>query len=112
MKQASPTGTVDVTVLICVYNGEGTVSDLLFSALAQDTADQFQFEILVIDNNSTDRSPALIADVAEARVGKVRLLNESRQGKSYALNSGLAAARGHICCVIDQDERLPPGYLR
>ena len=103
---------MDVTVLICVYNGDATLSDLLQSALAQDTGDQFQFEILVVDNNSTDGSSAIVSSFAEANPGQVRLLRESRQGKSYALNAGLEAARGEICCVIDHDEQLLPGYLR
>src|SRR5665213_1700766 len=105
-------GTVNITILICAYNGEGTVSDLLQSALAQDTGDEFQYEILVVDNNSTDRTPAIILGFAEENPERIRVLKETSQGKSYALNTGIQAARGEICCVIDLDQQLPPGYLR
>ena len=104
--------TVNVTILICAYNGDETVPKLLESALAQDTGGEFQYEILVVDNNSTDRTAAMVLGLAEKNPERIRLLKETTQGKSYALNTGLKSARGEICCVIDQDEQLTPGYLR
>lgn len=104
--------TVDITVLVCTYNRCADLRELLASALAQETDGLFTYEILVVDNNSSDGTRQLVAEVSATGGRAVRYLFEGQQGKSFALNAGLRAARGQIYLVVDDDQILPPDYLR
>jgi glycosyltransferase involved in cell wall biosynthesis len=103
---------VEATVLICTYNRSVFLADTLDS-LAQTSAHPgFSWNVLVVDNNSTDATRAVV----EARVGRfpVRLdyLFEPCQGKSNALNAGMAAIRADIIVFTDDDVRVEPKWLR
>src|SRR5690349_19001915 len=103
---------VDITVLVCTFNRREDLRELLTSALRQETDGSFTYEILVVDNNSDDGTRELIEGLIAEGHNAVRYLFERRQGKSFALNTGLGAARGAIYLVADDDLVLPPGYLR
>ncbi len=51
---------VDMSVLVCTYNRAADVADLLESAVNQKTNDAFTYEIIVVDNNSTDRTREVV----------------------------------------------------
>ena len=97
---------MDLTVLICTYNRRADVVALLDTVQNQQTGGRFEYEVIVVDNNSSDGTGQALA----GRAG-IRLLSESRQGKSYALETGIAAASGEVLFVVDSDQLLPPGYL-
>lgn len=104
--------TVDITVLVCTFNRRKELRELLSSAMAQQTGGAFTYEILVVDNNSNDGTRELVEGlIAEGHV-TLRYLFEGRQGRSFALNTGLGAARGAIYAIADDDLILPPDYLR
>lgn len=84
-----------VSVIVPTYNEELRIADCL-RALRNQTAKPF--EIIVVDNNSTDQTASIVAQFPE-----VRLIHEPRQGLSYARNAGFEAARGEILARIDAD---------
>lgn len=83
---------------------------MLESALAQQAPD-FSFEILVVDNNSTDGSAQLVRELIAAGQPNLRYLFEPRQGKGFALNTGLEQIRGTVFAIGDDDLVFPPNYL-
>jgi glycosyltransferase EpsE len=89
-----------VTVLMSVYNGEGFFDRAIPSILAQSYAD---FELLIIDDGSTDRTPGLLREAA-AKDPRVRILSPGRLGFARALNHGLAEARGEYIARHDFDD--------
>lgn len=94
---------VDVTVVVPTYNRANVLTRLLDSLAAQE-ADGVAFEVLVVDNDSTDDT----REAVERCVGHypelcVRYLFEPRKGVSYARNTGIAHARGAIIAFIDDD---------
>ncbi|MGH8636968.1 MAG: glycosyltransferase, partial [Burkholderiales bacterium] len=102
---------VDATILICTFNRASFLEDTLDS-LAQTPADPgFSWDVLVVDNNSSDSTRAVV----ERWIGRfpvpLRYLFEGRQGKSNALNSGMAAARATVIVFTDDDVYVPPGWL-
>jgi glucosyl-dolichyl phosphate glucuronosyltransferase len=101
--------SLDLTVLICTYNRANELDSAIESAVAQE-AEGLSYEVLVVDNNSTDRTQSVVEGWIARAGARVRLLSEPRQGKPYALNAGIAAARGAICAIIDDDQVLPPDY--
>lgn len=93
-----------ISLVIPVYNEESHVEACLQSALQQ----QLPFyEIIVVDNNSSDNTAALAA-----LFPGVRVLHEPRQGVVYARTTGFNAARGSIIARIDADTRLSPDWTQ
>lgn len=98
-----------VSVVMPVYNAAATIVPTLDSALSQDLDD---FEILCVNDCSTDDSAAIIADIA-ARDPRIRLLdNPQNLGPGGSRNAGIRAARGDYVFFLDADDDLPPGALR
>jgi glycosyltransferase involved in cell wall biosynthesis len=103
---------VDMTVLVCTYNRREDLRELLLSALSQETGGAFTYEILVVDNNSSDGTRDLVESLTGEGHDAIRYLFERRQGKSFALNTGLSESRGAVYLIADDDLILPPDYLR
>jgi O-antigen biosynthesis protein len=86
-----------ISVVIPVHNTGRCLADCLASLTAQDyPADDY--EIIVVDNNSTDAS----LEIAES-FSRVRVLREKKQGAYAARNTGIAAASGSIIAFTDPD---------
>lgn len=107
MLEAGP--ATKVTIAIPTYNRAGFLRQTLAGVLAQ----QFPrdgFEVLVIDNNSRDDTPRVVAEFAAARPA-LRYLLESQQGLDYARNRAIAEARGDIIVFGDDDILVQPDWL-
>jgi glycosyltransferase involved in cell wall biosynthesis len=96
-----------VTVLMPVYNADRFVAQTLDSILAQTFRD---FEFLIINDGSTDRSLEILEDYAR-RDGRIRLVSRPNTGYVAALNEGLALARGEFIARIDADDLADPRRL-
>ncbi len=100
---------LDCTVLICTYNRAALLGETLDS-LARGATTR-TWEVLVVDNNSNDGT----ADAVRQRVATypvpLRYVFEARQGKSKALNTGLAVSHGRIIAFTDDDVRVDAGWL-
>lgn len=98
-----------VSVVMAVRNGARHLRESLASVLAQDMPD---FELLVVDDGSTDESPAILAEHAQAdprvRIHRV----EGAEGQARALNVGLELARGRYVARHDDDDVALPWRLR
>ncbi|MDQ3755054.1 MAG: glycosyltransferase family 2 protein [Acidobacteriota bacterium] len=103
--------TMDITMLVCTFNRCGELRELLETALAQETGGLFSYEVLVVDNNSTDDTRRVVESLIAGGQNNLRYLFEGRQGRSNALNTGLDAVRGAIYALADDDLMLPKDYL-
>jgi glucosyl-dolichyl phosphate glucuronosyltransferase len=99
-----------VSVVICTYNRADLLPAALEDVLAQNDPQTPAFELLVVDNNSTDSTRAVV-ERAEARDGRVRYLRETKQGLSHARNAGIAAACAPVIAFTDDDVRVGPDWL-
>jgi glycosyltransferase involved in cell wall biosynthesis len=75
----------------------------LNSLAAQMVPDSVDWEVLIVDNNSSDRTREVSEHVCSRYPGRFRYLFEPEQGKSYALNAGIGAAQGEIVAFMDDD---------
>lgn len=88
-----------VTVLLPVYNGEQYLQETIRSILAQSYRD---FEFLIVDDGSTDKTAEIIAGFDDKRIRV--LVNEKRLKLSGALNRGIEEARGDFIARMDADD--------
>lgn len=97
-----------ISVIIPCYNAERYLAPCLQSVLAQDFA---EFEVLLIDDGSTDQT-AEIAGRYAREDARIRVLRQENKGVSSARNLGLSQARGEWVLFLDGDDLLMPGALR
>lgn len=96
-----------VSVIIPVYNAETVLADTIESVLGQTYKD---FELLLVDDGSTDRSPN-ICDEYAVKDSRVVALRKPNGGVSSARNYGLDHARGEFISFVDNDDCLYPEFL-
>ena len=96
-----------ISVIVPVHNGERFLSETLVSALSQTFPD---FELIIVDDGSSDRSPRLIEDFL-ARDARVRAARQLNSGVAAARNRGIAEARGEFIATLDADDLWRPQKL-
>ena len=109
----SPNQTVvsdvpEISVIIPVYNSEKYLAAALDSVLAQ----SFQnFEIVCVNDGSTDSSPAVL-DAYAASDARIRVIHQENAGGAASRNTGLAAAKGRYIAFMDNDDLYHPDCLK
>lgn len=104
--------SLKVSVVICTYNRVAYLPRTL-EALAVQTVPCQEFEILLIDNNSSDRTPEACREFQQKHPElNFRYTVESRQGLSYARNRGIEEAQSDLLVFIDDDAFAAPDYLQ
>ena len=92
---------------MCVYNGARYLDESVASIREQTLRD---IEILIVDDGSTDETPAMLARYA-VEDPRIRLLHADHQGPASARNVGLAQARGRLVALMDADDIARPDRL-
>ncbi len=96
-----------LTVVMPVYNEQGTLRDIVAAVLAEPTPK----ELILVDDGSVDGSRAILAELAA--LPGVRVLEHDRnRGKGAALRTGFGAARGDVVIVQDADLEYDPADYR
>jgi glucosyl-dolichyl phosphate glucuronosyltransferase len=104
-------GVVDVSVVICTFNRANLLAGALEALRAQQVRPGCAWDIIVVDNNSRDATRQVVERFQRIAPVAVAYVFEPRQGKSYALNAGLAATRGHLLAFTDDDCRPTPSWI-
>src|SRR5215813_6576936 len=95
-----------ITALIDTYNHEQYIEQALVSVVEQGLSPS-ELEILVVDDGSTDQTPAIIQKFAP----RVRHLRKANGGQASAFNAGFAESRGQIIALLDGDDWWAQGKL-
>ncbi len=96
-----------VSILLPVYNGEDYLAEALGSIRSQTYP---LFELIAVDDGSTDRTPEILADAA-ARDPRVRVITQENRRLPAALSRGFQEARGEFLTWTSADNRLRPEFL-
>ena len=103
--------SLKISLIICTYNRDRFIGDALES-LSMQTLDPSNFEIIIVNNNSTDNteniSLAFIKDHAEL---DCKYVVETNQGLSFARNRGIQESKYKIITYIDDDAFAKPDFL-
>ena len=95
-----------ISMIIPVYNTGKYLESCLDSVCRQSCRD---LEILLVDDGSTDKSPAL-CDSYAVKDPRIRVFHQENRGLSMARNKGLQYASGEYICYVDSDDLLHPDY--
>lgn len=98
-----------ITVIIATYNRAYILGECLES-LATQTASQETFEVIVVDNNSTDNTEAIVGLFYD-KIPGLCFVKESRQGLSYARNTGISIARAEWIACLDSDAKAHANWI-
>jgi glucosyl-dolichyl phosphate glucuronosyltransferase len=103
---------MNITVVICTYNRSGSLATTLTSVAAMAVSESVEWEVLVVDNNSTDKTRDLCERFCGRYPGRFRYLFEPQQGLSHARNAGIREARGQIIAFTDDDVTVETTWLQ
>jgi glucosyl-dolichyl phosphate glucuronosyltransferase len=101
---------IEATVLICTFNRAELLAETL-DTLAATQAGTLRWDVIVVDNNSNDGTREVVLSRAAGFPVNLRYVFEPRQGKSHALNAGMAATDAAIVVFTDDDVRVTEGWL-
>ncbi len=104
-KQANP----EISIVIPVYNGEQFLSRTLDTIFQQTFQD---FEVICVDDGSTDSSPEILSRYARDYPDKMRIITEKNSGPGVARNNGIKKARGTYLALLDADDLYHPEMLQ
>ena len=100
-----------VSVLICSFNRERFLASTLDSLVETAVSPDIRWEVLVVDNNSTDGTRAEVERRVAAFPVPLRYLFERTQGKAHALRTGIEASTADVIVFTDDDVHVPPDWL-
>lgn len=100
-----------ISVLICTRNRAKSLEATLQRFFAQRFTGGYEFELIVVDNASTDETSKIIESYVAQHPQTVRRLFESRPGLSYARNAAVRAARGEVVAFTDDDVLVAENWL-
>lgn len=98
------------SIVVATFNRGQSLAATLKSLLAQ--ASDPPFEIIVVDNNSSDETRSIVHTLRVRAPDTLRYVFEGKQGLSVARNSGINAARGEIIAFTDDDVIVHPNWLQ
>ena len=102
---------MDITVVICTYNGAARLRRALESLTKVEGTAAYSWHVLVVDNNSSDHTKEVVHSFIDNSVIDLSYCFEGRQGLSFARNAGVKRALGKIVAFIDDDIVVHPDWL-
>jgi glucosyl-dolichyl phosphate glucuronosyltransferase len=101
-----------VSLILCTYNRCESLARGLKSATALTLPDSVPWELLIVDNNSTDQTRKVAEEFCGQQPERFRYLFEPQPGLSCARNAGIREARGDIIAFMDDDVIVEPTWLQ
>lgn len=100
-----------ITVIVCTYNRSQSLRAALDSIGAQDIPESVEWDVVVVDNNSTDQTCQTVHRFCEKNAARFSYVFEPEQGLSHARNTGIRNACGDILVFTDDDVLVERDWL-
>ncbi len=101
----------NITIVVCTYNRSEMLRDALRSLYDLRTAGEFTYEVLVVDNNSSDDTPATVEQCSRESRATLRGVRETKPGVAAARNRGVREAHGEWIAFFDDDQIADSDWL-
>jgi len=101
-----------ISIIVPTYNRAELLRGAIESLIRQKTDGKFSFEILIIDDASTDGTGEVVREIMERSPGLVKYIQGEGKGYTCALNKGLAESCGEWLALFDDDELASPEWLK
>ena len=102
---------MDISIIICTCNRSKNLFSTLESLQKITISQGLNCEVIVVDNNSKDITRKVVEDFIGTRPLRIRYLFEGQPGKSFALNTGVKAAKGKVIAFTDDDIIVDQNWL-
>jgi glycosyltransferase involved in cell wall biosynthesis len=102
---------MDLTILICTHNSGSKIAKTLMHIREQRKTENILWEVLIVDYISSDETLSIAKKIFKDSVIKLRIIHETKQGKTPALETGLYAALGDFICIVDDDNWISENYV-
>jgi len=101
---------IKLSVIVCTYNRDQYIHDTL-GHLNKQTCPGERYEVLIIDNNSTDQTEEICRNFIQTEAaGNFFYFKEIRQGNTFARNRGIRESRGQYLAFVDDDAMASENY--
>ena len=102
---------MDLSILICTHNSGNRIRKTLNHILNQKNVDKLDYEVLIVDYKSTDNTRKIALDLFNNSKITLKIIDEKKQGKTPALETGLYASKGNAICIVDDDNWIDENYI-
>ena len=102
---------MDISIILCTFNRCDRLRTALESIRGLQGNPLITWELIVVDNNSKDRTKEIVDRYINEGGNNIHYMFEAQQGKSFALNTGIQAAKGEILAFTDDDVTFHPRWL-
>lgn len=102
---------MDISVIICTYNRAASLTRCLSHLTGQKVPAGLEWEIIVVDNNSSDGTDKVVEQLARLHPIPIRYVKEPQQGLNYARNRGVVSCKSKYFAFIDDDILVSQGWL-
>ena len=102
---------MDFTVIICTYNRDKNLPKCIAALEQQEDVNDIKWEVLIVDNNSSDETKKMVMGLAEQSKLTIRYSFEPEQGLNHARNRGMRESKGTYFSYIDDDIIVSKNWL-
>jgi glycosyltransferase involved in cell wall biosynthesis len=102
---------MDITVTVCTHNRARSLQRTLASLAQMNVPPDVTWELIVVDNNSSDDTRSVVEEFARTSGLNVRYVFEAKQGLSHARNTGVREARGKVVAFTDDDVVVDSNWI-
>ncbi len=100
-----------ISVILCTFDRCAYLRKVLDSIAGSELPESVEWEVLIVDNNSSDQTPEVAREFTVRYPAHFRYILEPQQGKSHALNTGIRESRGDVLAFVDDDVTVEPAWL-
>ncbi|MGR3811687.1 glycosyltransferase [Jiulongibacter sp. NS-SX5] len=100
-----------ISILICCYNSADKIELTLRHLLAQNVEQSIDWEVILINNNSTDKTAQIAHETWKGSSIPFKIIDEPRAGLSHARLAGVNAARYELISFVDDDNLVPNNWI-
>src|SRR6476660_7209448 len=101
-----------ISVMLCNYNRCQILVRALTGVAGPMLPEADEWQVLVVDNNSSDQTHNVVRDFCQRYPGRFRYVFEPQQGLSHARNAGIREAPGDVLVFVDDDVTIAPMWLQ